>query len=192
MYESYCASCTYLNDNLFCEKKGEYISGNDPKCYNYCEAYSRSNSARENLYGRSGSSGCYITTMMCNLLGYPDNNYYLNTLRNFRDNVMKKDPNYIPLLIKYDVIGPQIAYSLAKDKQGKEIATAMFTRFITQAVSAIEAEKNDMAINTYMAMTNALAETYGIEVIQADLDNYQVDMETLGKARRRVPNENNI
>jgi len=95
-YEDYCAACTYLsersdyNGTYYCERKGEDIYASDAKCYNFCEAYSRSNSSRENMYENSAShtgSGCYLTTIMCQILGYPDNNYYLDTLRKFRTDI---------------------------------------------------------------------------------------------------------
>ena len=147
-YESYCAACTYMSERgsgkYWCERKGEDRYASDPKCYNFCEAYSRSNYARENMYEssrNSSSSGCYLTTIMCKILKYPDNNYYLNTLRKFRDEVMKPNPKYIPLLLTYDNIGPMIANSLEHDSAKKEIAYTFFTHYITQAVNAIENKK---------------------------------------------------
>ena len=150
-YEAYCAACTYMgeradyNGKYYCENKGEDRLACDPKCYSFCEAYSRSNYARGNMYdnslNHSGSSGCYLTTIMCKLLGYPDNNYYLNTLRNFRDNVMKTNPKYIPLLLTYDFVGPMISYELEKDPNGKEISKVFFDKYITKSVEAIEEKK---------------------------------------------------
>lgn len=191
-YESYCAACTYLNESgdyngkYFCDKKCERVYANDSKCYSFCEAYSRSNSSRANMYDYSRghqSSGCYITTIACKLLGYQDNNYYLNTLRNFRDNVMKKDPKYITHLVTYDAIGPVIAKNLEEDKNGKEIATCMFDRYITKSVSAIEEEKYDEAVNIYIAMTDNLARMYNIDtnIIMPDIN--KVEIKSLGHGK---------
>lgn len=191
-YESYCAACTYLSERgdyrgkFWCERKGEDHYATDSKCYSFCEAYSRSNSSRANMYDFSRghqSSGCYITTIACKLLGYKDNNYYLNTLRNFRDNVMQKNPKYICHLMTYDAIGPVIAKKLEEDKNGKEIATAMFNRYITRSVSAIEEEKYNDAINIYVAMTNALTEIYNIDtnIIMPDVN--RVEIKSLGHGK---------
>ena len=99
--ESYCAACTYMGESAdydgkyYCERKGERRYASDAKCYSFCEAYSRSTYSRENMYENSrqhqSGGGCYLTTAMCNILGYPDNNYYLETLRNFRDTVLQQD-----------------------------------------------------------------------------------------------------
>lgn len=193
--ESFCAACTYLGDcadyngKYYCEKKGERHYATDPKCYSFCEAYSRSNSARSNMYDNSkshSSSGCYITTIMCNILELPNDNYYLETLRNFRDNVLKKDATHFPLLIQYDKIGPIIASHLEKDSNNKEIANALFTNYIEKTVTAIEEGKTNTAINIYIAMTRTLQEKYNIdeEVMIVDA-NHVVDTELLGHARTR-------
>ncbi len=191
-YEAYCAACTYLSEvdnggKYWDEKKGEYRSACDPKCYDFCEAYSRSNYARENMYENSrnhaSSSGCYLTTITCKLLGYPDNNYYLNTLRKFRDEVMRENSEYIKLLLIYDNIGPIISYELERDVFGKKIASVLFSRYIIPAVSAIEEEKYQMAIRIYKSMTDSLSEYYNIST-NIPLDN-NYDYDTLGHGRAK-------
>ena len=193
--EQYCAACTYLdeaadyNGKYWSSRKGESHYATDPKCYSFCEAYSRSNSARENMYDNSkshSSSGCYITTIMCNILEMPNDNYYLETLRNFRDNVLKKDAKHFPLLIQYDKIGPIIASYLEKDEHNKEIANALFSNYIERTVAAIEEGKITTAINIYIGMTMSLQERYQIdkEVMIVNL-NEPIDTELLGHARTR-------
>ena len=193
--ESYCAACTYMGENddcgkYWCSKKGEDRYASDARCGNFCEAYSRSNYSRQNMYDVSknaSSSGCYLTTMMCQLLGFKDDNYYLNTLRSFRDNVMKKNGEYIPLLITYDVVGPMIAKKLGEDKHGREIAQVFFQEYITKSVAAIEEEKNKEAINIYIAMTDALAERYNVNTTFIRPNIEDIDMQKLGHARVRKP-----
>ena len=190
--ESYCASCTYLGDEcdcygkFYCSRNGEYRYANDGKCYNYCEAYSRSNSSRINMFENSKEhlqSGCYLTTIMSKILKYDDHNYYLNTLRNFRDNIMQPNPKYLPLLIMYDSFGPMIAYELEHDKNNEEIATTFFNQYITRAVSAIECEKNNEAINIYIAMTTTLAKKYNIDINPINIDMSNYDKNNLGHAK---------
>ena len=190
--ESYCAACTYMSESgsggkYWCERKGQDILANTPRCYNFCEAYSRSNYARQNMYDNavhSSSSGCYLTTIMCKILKYPDDNYYLNTLRRFRDEVMKPNPKYIPLLLMYDNIGPMIAHELEHDSARKEIAYTFFTHYITPSVMAIENEKYDAAVYIYKSMTEALAQRYNINST-VDL-NTEYDYETLGHGKKRT------
>lgn len=199
-YESYCAACTYLGERTdytgkyYCSRKGEEHYATDPKCYSFCEAYSRSNSARSNMMDNSRShasgSGCYLTTIMCQLLGYEDNNYYLNTLRNFRDNVMQTNPSYLPLLLTYDVVGPVISEKLANDKDGKQIANTFFNNYISKAVMAIEENKNQTAINIYTAITQALADKYKIIIPVMEVNAKGTDPRVLGHGRVRKPNYN--
>lgn len=195
MYEAYCAACTYMGETVdcgeyWCEIKGEDRKASDPKCSSFCEAYRRSNSARENMYNNSNASGgCYLTTIMCTILNYPDNNYYLNTLRKFRDNYMKQNPKYYPLLLMYDTIGPMISYELAKDIHNKEIAATFFNNYIIKSVAAIEENKYDTAINIYKAMTETLANNYHINIFLITPEK-SIDINTLGHGKTRKLTQN--
>lgn len=197
--EQYCASCTYLgekadyNGKYWCSRKGQDVLACDARCYNWCEAYRRSTSCRENMYensrSHSSSGGCYITTALCEILELPDNNHYLETLRSFRNNYLKMNRQYWGLLIAYDIIGPTIATRLSQDENKKEVAKSMLINYINPAVMAILAKKNDEAINIYTNMTNALATEYGIDsqTVIADTNNIQIeDPKTLGHGKRRV------
>lgn len=191
-YEDYCAACTYLGESAdyngayYCDRKGERRLACDAKCYSFCEAYRRSNYSRENMYDNSRShqsSGCYLTTIMCEILNYSDDNYYLQTLRGFRDNVMKKDCKYFPLLITYDVVGPVIANSLRNDPNREEIAKVFFNNYVERAVLSIEEGKKDMAINVYVAMTKELADYYDCPININNIDICEEDINSLGHGR---------
>ena len=167
-YDDCCAVCTYLSEKgdyrrkHYCRQKNEDHYPTDPKCNSFCRAYSRSRSTIENMYEdarryNSNTSGCYLTTIMCKLLGQPDDNYHLNKLREFRDNVMQKEVKYFPLLMMYDQVGPAISHSLAEDPEGKALAEAYFNKYIPQAVKLIEEGKNKEAIIIYKAMTQVLS-----------------------------------
>lgn len=193
--EDFCAACTYMGESAdsygkyYCDRKGERHLACDPKCYNFCEAYRRSDSARKNMYENSrnhSSGGCYLTTAMCNILDYTDNNYYLQTLRKFRDTVLKTNVKYWPLLVTYDTIGPIIAKNLIKDIDDYEIAETLFKTYIKQAVLAIEEEKYETAINIYIAMTNTLAERYNIDLNVVEINPEEIDIESLGHGKTKT------
>lgn len=192
-YEDYCAACTYMgesadyNGKYYCSQKGECRYACDSKCYNFCEAYSRSNYSRSNMLDNSKNhmnSGCYLTTIMCKLLGYPDNNYYLNTLREFRKNIMQKDPNYFSLLLTYDVVGPVISKKIETDPNNKIMAITLFNNYIEKAVRAIEEGKNETAINIYKAMTTSLADRYKIMIPLIEVDS-NINPQELGHGYTR-------
>ncbi len=192
----YCAACTYLGENsdsgkYYCSHKGAWVSACDPRCSSQVYAYSRSDEARKNMYeySRNFGTGCYLTTIMCNILGYPDNNYYLNTLRNFRENIMKQNSKWISMLVIYDMIGPMISFQLSIDPHRKAIAETMFNNYITKAVMAIEKEKYQEAVTIYLAMTNALADRYGINMNVIAPSINEIDMNTIGRGRIKKPNK---
>ena len=193
-YEDYCAACTYLGETAdcygkyFCPEKYEDHLATDPKCNSFCEAYGRSDSARKNMYENSAShsDGCYITTIICEILGYPDNHYCLETLRNFRDNKMTITEENMKLLAIYDIIGPQIAENLSHNSQRKMIAKSYFQTYIINAVEAILENRDQAAINIYTEMTNRLAYMFNIDYNNLTIDLNNVDMNTLGHGRTKV------
>ena len=199
VYEDFCAACTYLGETAdsygkyFCDKHGERIYAYNPKCHRFIEAYSRSNSARRNMYENSVKHNvappCYLTTTMCNILKYNDDNYYLETLRKFRDKTLKRNPKYLPLLIMYDVIGPQISYNLHKDPNKETIAKFLFNKYITKTVDAIEHEKTQEAINIYIAMTHTLENRYNINTfilsVSPETPVNTINTKTLGHAKTK-------
>lgn len=191
-YEAYCAACTYMGETArlgkyWCSNKREDRLANEPKCYNFCEAYSRSNTARENMISvsQNANSGCYLTTIVCKLLNHQDNNYYLNTLRYFRNNIMQTNPAYFPLLLTYDIVGPEISKKLETDPNNKIIATTFFNNYIEKAVRAIEEGKNENAINIYTDMTKTLADHYQIIIPTMEV-NANINPKELGHGYARI------
>ena len=169
---AYCSECTYLDlssgdlyGNFWCEKRLERHSACDLECHRFCRAYSRSSSESESAYQYSkdhSSSGlCYLTTMLCNILGMPDNNYYLETMRYLRNNVMQKDEKYKPLLVEYDIVGPKIAEALNNDPLKEMIAKKYFDKYIIPIVNLINENKYSEAISSYVEMTNSFKNFYG-------------------------------
>ena len=165
-YESYCASCTWMNENqnsrrYYCTMQGSWRYANDPKCNSYCEAYSRSDSARENMYRYS--SGYYITTAILNIVRALDKNYQIQVLGDFIENTLRKDMQYFPLLVAYEIIGPQIAKKLQEDPDKIKVAVTMFYQYIKPVIKAIEENKTEEAVNTYKTMTLVLANRYNVD-----------------------------
>lgn len=192
--EEFCAACTYMGERClsdgkyYCERKGAYLYATTPKCGSFCQAYSRSDYARSNMYENSRdhqSSGCYITTIMCKKLGFSDNNYYLETLRKFR-NKMQSNVNDLSLLVMYDQIGPKISAAIDQDDKGEEISLALFSRYIIPAVTAIENQKDQTAKDIYIAMTDVLAERYNINSNIVIPNKEEIVQENLGHGRMRI------
>lgn len=149
---SCCGDCVYmdLNDErhgeYYCGKKGAYYSAADSTCWSFKE--------------REDGGGCYLTTIMCNILGYADNGKMLNTLRFFRDNVMIKDSTYNHILLEYDVLGPQIAQCIEVDKNKLRIARKMKEDYIAPICGLLEKRNYVKAVEMYTEMVIKLKEHY--------------------------------
>lgn len=110
----------------------------------------------------SSSGGCFITTVLCNVLGLPDNHETLNTLRSFRDNVLKKDKSYKEILMIYDGIGPYVAEALFNDENRKEKALELYENSIKPIIEEVKNKKYDRAIKHYLYMTLYLISEYNL------------------------------
>lgn len=175
-----CSECTYLNpektysDGTFwCDKRLECVYANREECYRFCRAYSRPSSVADSYaeFSRSktSDSGCYLTTMMCNILKLSDDNTFLQTMRYFRENVLQKDDKYKKLLVEYDIVGPIIANNLNNDPLRYQIAANAFFKYIKPIVILIKNHKNNEAIKSYIEMTNKLKTFYNINTV-IDID----------------------
>lgn len=182
-----CVDCTYLDINngangsgaFWCDKKYERHLATDPACGSFCEAYSRNYNTKKNALECANSnsgSGCYLTTMMCKVLRLPDNNIYLQNIRNFRDNYLKQNRQYKSLLVEYDIIGPKIASMLETDPV---MCKLYFDKYIRAISVLIQRKDYDLAIKKYIEMTKSLKNFYGISdhnltveaINNADFDN---------------------
>ena len=184
----YCNNCDYSDwdgekESYWCSYHKVYV-----KEYDSCERHpERFYQEREEVVDEpEDDSVCYITTAACNVLNLADDNEILTTLRNFRNNVMKKDPKYHKLLVLYDVVGPKISSELSKDHDRKMVSNIAMI-MIKKAYDYIREEKYDEAVNKYYEMTTALAEYYAIEVPEiTDEFVNQVDIEQSGTGKLMI------
>lgn len=163
-YEGQCGSC-----NNFVEEKGSglYDQRNSSNTKGWCTSYRASYYPTESSCSRYSrrkdlsSSNCYITTMVCSILGYSDQCDVLNTLRGFRHDVLQKDEKYAGILYEYDVVGPEIAKHLKQEEIS--FVDKIYCTFLLPIVSFIREKKTEEAISKYVQMTESLKECYGIE-----------------------------
>ena len=185
---NYCGECTYLKPNdpdlygrYWCEKRLERVLANNEACYRFCTAYSRSKidiEKYEKYSENQSKDGCYLTTIMCKILKMPDNNPFLNTMRNFRSNVLQKNNKYKNILIEYDVIGPEIALNILNDPMRVKISVDCMYNYIKPIIKNINEEKYELAISKYINMTNMLKNLYNVNttlsldtINNADINN---------------------
>lgn len=169
-----CGSCYWLrdmnNDNIMFDgpsnEKGHCIM--QKSCY-YPD--DRTCSYYQNKASYVPGGGCFITTIVCDMLGFDDKCNILETLRGFRNNVMQKNPEYKDVLYEYDAVGPEIAKAI-RDEEDFELINGMVDFYIIPTVNRIREKKYDDAVSIYKHMTKSLEAYYGIKYDVKAPDDY--------------------
>ena len=86
----------------------------------------------------SSSSGCFITTAVCEGLGKPDDCYELTILRNYRDTWLVNRAGGQELIKEYYKIAPLIARKMKMSENYREYCELLLNNFIIPCVSMIE------------------------------------------------------
>lgn len=199
-----CSECTYLNLNneyspgdgrYRCDRFHEWKYANATECSWFCNAYSRSYYDTKRAYeysekkkqeNDSFKSPCFITTIVCQVLGFKDTTKVLNSLRTFRNNVLKKDEKYKDILATYDIIGPIIADRIRQDELRDTLAVALFNTSIKSVYEFIENNDYLKAIKIYQEMVYGLVEYYDIkkEVSNEQLNTIDITKSGHGKFQK--------
>lgn len=183
-------SCPYYSFNdggwfggdFWCDKKNERV--NSDIYYKYCKGYDYSSCS---IYSYSESSGCFITTVACQILGKSDNDEVLSNLRFLRDKVLKNNPKYYYLLQEYDNIGPEIADAIRHDNDRDSMAKSIYNVTLKPVSKMIEEGMYEQAICSYKLMTNWLVSYYGLEYLYGrDNGKDNFDIMKAGHGRKRV------
>lgn len=188
-YENKCGSCYWLRDmnddnTMFCgtsNEKGHCIYLKN--CYypddTICSYY-------QNKKSYVPGGGCYITTIICDMLGFDDKCNILETLRGFRKDVMQTSSEYKEVLYEYDTVGPKISKSIKEDKD-LELINGMLDFYILPVVSLIKNKDYKEAIIRYQNMTKSLENYYGIEYTGEVPTNY--DYKNGGHGYQKIKNK---
>jgi len=175
-YETQCGGC------IDYDFQGDNVKG-------YCSwyrSYYYPGDSCSHQRPREQSSGCYITTIVCEKLGYSDDCGVLNSLRGFRDNVMQKNCKYCKTLFEYDVIGPKIAGMIQNDKDtDQELWISFYNFYLLQTAMLVNENKYEEAISRYTEMVNSLKDYYGIkeEILEVA---YDYDMINGGHGKMKI------
>lgn len=149
---SCCGDCVYmdLNDErhgeYYCGEKGAYYPASDSTCWSF--------KARED------GGGCYLTTIVCSILGYADNGEILSTLRAFRDDVMSNNCFYNDILREYDNLGPKLANCIESDQCKLQVAQQMKEEYIVPVCRMLLQKNYAKAVEKYKEMVLDLKKHY--------------------------------
>lgn len=156
----------------------------------YCRDYNYSSCP---IFRKVDSSGCFITTIVCDILKKPDDDKVMKNLRYFRDNVLSQNSNNDDILKVYDNIGPVIADKLIKDNDRTKMADGLYNNALVLISEQIEKKDYTKAINNYMVMTLMLINYYGLKSAYAKSSdkNYgykdgEFDRKVAGHGKRRI------
>ena len=168
MADYQCIDCKKYDEN----NTNRYGEG---YCTYYCRYFPKSDRRCSNNFEKRDdySSGCFLTTTICNIFGMKDDCYGLNVMRKFRDTVLVNDSRYYPLLAEYEVVGPIISEKMYKDEHGLEVAEYYFEHYIYDIIMNLSIRKDyNEAVEKYVEMVNDLKRMYGVtkEITNEDVD----------------------
>lgn len=97
--------------------------------------------------------GCYLTTAAVSYKGLPDNCFELTTLRNFRDNYLKKTKNGTEEIQHYYATAPLIVDKINKSPLKTTLLEDIYDNLISPCVKLIESKKYQEAHKKYKQYT---------------------------------------
>ena len=155
----------------------------------YCKGYNYNNCAINK--SKNPSSGCFVTTVVHDILGKKDDCEILNNFRNFRDTVLQSDKKYYEILQEYDGIGPKIADALFLDKDAKKMAQGIYDIALVPINELILDKEYDKACEKYYLLTLSLINYYGLkhdynDDKDNDLYSREFDVKLSGHGRKYV------
>jgi hypothetical protein len=189
-----CSICENLNltksrtnydgkKECYCKSKCKFVKPQGNVCNE--ALISTSNYSRLGSYTPSGLPKCYITTIVCEILGYADDCELLSVLRDFREKYLKVHPEYLSLLLEYDHVGPQIAEGIRNEENNYKFGLGLLQCFLIPCVDEIKKGNYETAIEIYTNMVNYLKDEFEIPSYTIP-ENVEYDLETLGKGRTRI------
>lgn len=174
--------------DYFCTKKSEVV--NSSMYEKYCtKSYESGGYGDCPLYKyEEPSSGCFITTIVCDIIGLEDKNIYLMLLRKFRDNFLQKNMNTIFILEEYDFIGPIISKKIFMDDNKDVLARDLFLNHLVPVFDDIANDDYKSAISKYTVMVKGLIAKYNLGTLSLTIPtsdyDYSKDYSMYGHGRR--------
>lgn len=107
----------------------------------------------------AAKKGCYFTTACVEYHNLPDDCYQLQTLRNFRDNILLKNNSGKRLINLYYNVAPKIVSKLKADKN-HDLEFLKIFNHINKACSLIYNKRYKSAKDEYIFMVENLMRKY--------------------------------
>ncbi len=101
---------------------------------------------------------CFITTAVCECYGLPDDCEELTTLRAYRDNWLKKQPDGGALISEYYAIAPGIVQRIKSSADCETYCRELMEKYIRPCLDLIEQEKFVECKELYIKMVGRAKE----------------------------------
>lgn len=146
----------WFGGDYYCVKQKKAVDSNT--YYKYCRNYDYKDCP---IYKHESSSGgCFLTSACTAARGLPDDCHELQTLRSFRDNWLKQQPDGVTLIAHYYEVAPKIVEAIDKLENRLEIWDGVYRELVVPCVKLIEAGNNQEALATYRNETMMLKQKY--------------------------------
>ncbi len=118
------------------------------------------NQKRKEKYREHKSSGCFITTAVCDSFGKEDDCYELTVFRNFRDNWLSCQLDGLSLIEEYYDVAPAIVKNIDSLSNAKEIYMDIWNVYLSKCLNFIEQGDNLRCKELYIDMVGNLQKKY--------------------------------
>ncbi len=114
--------------------------------------------AKEKLesFGKKSSSGCFITTAVCQTFGKPDDCYELTMFRRFRDMWLSKQPGGKSLISEYYAVAPAIVENIDGSADAEHVYQKIWELYLNPCLHYLENEQYEDCKNLYVDMVTRL------------------------------------
>lgn len=164
-YENQCGGCLYY----------DYVGDNTKGYCSWHKMYTWPGDTCNYQKPRQSSQGCYITTIVCDILGLDDKCEVLETLRGFRKYHLQASEKNRELLLEYDYVGPEIAGLIKKqyeEDKDKTLWSSIYNTYLLRASNCINRGDYREATKTYIYMVERLKDYFGIPEHDIKVENY--------------------
>lgn len=107
------------------------------------------------------SSGCFITTAVCNSFAKPDDCYELQSFRTFRDGWLRAQPDGAALIDEYYRVAPPIVERIDARSDAPRIYRRIWTEYLKPCLRDIEAKNYMSCKDRYVKMVRSLERMFG-------------------------------
>lgn len=147
---------SFFGGDYYCIKQEKTIDSDT--YYKYCRNYDYRDCP---IYKHESSSGgCYLTSACTAARGLPDDCHELQTLRRFRDEWLKHQPDGILLIARYYEIAPKIVEVIDSRVDRLDVYDGIYQELVLPCVKMIAENDLQGALEFYQRYTLALERKY--------------------------------